>query len=230
MPSRGPTRTLILFVRHGHTPTTGVVLPGRAKGLHLSDEGRAQAKALAVNLAGVTATLAAKRASRGKRPGPALRVEAVYSSPLERARETAAPIGSELGLTVQAERGLVECDYGEWTGAELKALARLPEWRTVQQWPSGWRFPSGESMVEMQDRMLLAIERIRLRHPGGAVVAVSHADTIRAAVTHALGMHLDQFQRIMVAPCSVSAVSYGGERPAVLTVNATGADVLGQAP
>ena len=203
-PRRPPPSTLVLMVRHGKTATTGKVLPGRARGLHLSDEGRAQAEAVAERLAAL-----------GK-------VDAVYASPLERTRETAAPIGRRFGLRVKTDRGLLECDFGEWTGGELKALARTPEWRTVQRWPSGFRFPSGESFSEMRTRITDTVQRLAAAHPGGRVVAVSHADPIKAAVADALGTHLDLFQRIVVSPCSVSAVLYGIGGPTVLTINSLG--------
>src|SRR5256884_255082 len=125
-----PPPTLVLLVRHGSTPTTGKVLPGRATGLHLADDGRAQADAVA------------------DRIGALAKVDAVYTSPLERTRETAAPIARRFGHKVVAERGLLECDFGEWTGQDLKALMKLPEWGTVQRWPSGFRFPGGESFPE----------------------------------------------------------------------------------
>ena len=194
----------MLFVRHGTTPTTGSVLPGRARGLHLADEGRAQAEALAERL------------------GVLRRIAAVYASPLERARETAAPIARKLGLEVVADKGLLECDFGEWTGLDLKKLMKKPEWVTVQRYPSGFRFPGGESFNEMQTRITGTATRLAAVHRGRAVVLVSHADPIKAAVAHALGTHLDLFQRIVVSPCSVTAVAYGPGGPSVLTVNAVG--------
>ncbi|HZD64615.1 MAG TPA: MSMEG_4193 family putative phosphomutase [Acidimicrobiales bacterium] len=208
---KSPPSTLVLYVRHARTPTTGQVLPGRTRGLHLGDEGQAQAEATAARIAALTE-------GRGER-----RVEAVYASPMERAKETARPIAKALGLRVTVERSLVECDFGEWTGAELKALAKLPAWRTVQQWPSGFRFPGGESFTEMQARIVGAADRLRSHHPGATVVAVSHADPIKAVVAHALGTHLDLFQRISIAPASVTAIAYGDTGPSVLTVNATAA-------
>lgn len=193
----------MLFVRHGKTPTTGSTLPGRAKGLHLSDDGRAQAEAVAAHLAELT------------------EVDALYVSPLERTRETAAPIAKALGLKVKVDRGLLECDFGTWTGAKLRDLMKLPEWRTVQRYPSGFRFPNGESFTEMQTRITGAVASLVERHKGGVVIAVSHADPIKAAVADALGTHLDLFQRIVVSPCSVTAVAYGSGGPTVLTVNHT---------
>lgn len=202
-----PTSTLVLLVRHGQTPTTGTTLPGRAPGLHLADAGRAQAEAAAARIAALKA------------------VAAVYASPLERTRETAAPIAKARGLRVRRERGLLECDFGEWTGAELKALSKLPEWRTVQQYPSGFRFPGGESFTEMQTRMTTTIGRLCDAHQGETVVAVSHADPIKAAIATAMGTHLDLFQRIVVSPCSITAIAYTAGGPIVLAVNSTGDDL-----
>ncbi|MFT6293457.1 MAG: putative phosphoglycerate mutase [Ilumatobacter sp.] len=199
----GPAPTTILLVRHGQTPTTGKVLPGRAKGLHLADEGRKQAE------------IAAERIGE-------LKVDAVYSSPLERAKETAAPIAKALGLKTQIDRGLFECDFGDWTGEELTKLNKLPEWRTVQSAPSTFRFPNGESFTEMQTRMVSTLDRLRMKHPGGTIVCVSHADTIKAAVAHALGTHIDLFQRIVISPASVSALTWHAGGPIVLAVNSTG--------
>jgi probable phosphomutase (TIGR03848 family) len=196
--------TLVLYVRHGQTATTGKVLPGRAPGLHLADGGRSQAEQVASRIASLK------------------RVDAVFASPLERARETAAPIAAVRGLKVQIERGLLECDFGEWTGGSLKELARRPEWKTVQRYPSGFRFPGGESFREMATRMAGTAGRLRAAHPGQVVVAVSHADPIKAAVADALGLHLDLFQRIVISTCSVTAIAYGDSTPTVLTVNDTG--------
>jgi probable phosphoglycerate mutase len=205
MPRQKPKPpTLVLLVRHGQTPTTGRTLPGRAAGLHLSDAGVTQAE------------VAAKRIAELKQ------VDAVYASPLERARETAAPIAAARGEKVQIDRGLLECDFGSWTGGELKSLMKLPEWRQVQRYPSGFRFPDGESFTEMQTRVTGALARLVAKHPGGVIVAVSHADPIKAAVAHAMGSHLDLFQRIVISTCSVTAIAYGETGPIVLTVNSTG--------
>ena len=204
----GPTPTLVHFVRHGQTPTTGKILPGRAPGLHLAEQGQQQAERVAERIAVLRSV--------------PRRITAVYASPLERTRETAAPIARTLGLRVRRHAGLLEADFGDWTGAELKALYKLPEWRTVQRNPSGFRFPGGESFTEMQARICGAVDKIRAAHPGETVVAVSHADPIKAAVAHAMGTHLDLFQRIVVSPCSVSAVLYGVDGPVVLAVNSTG--------
>lgn len=198
-----PPGTLLLLVRHGETPTTGKVLPGRAPGLHLSDRGRLQAGRVAERLAG-------------------LPVAGIYSSPLERTRETAEPTAACTGLEVHENAGLIECDFGEWTGAALAEIAGLPQWQTVQHAPSAFRFPDGESFTQMQARMVGTLEALCTAHAGGVVVCFSHADPIKAAVAHALGTHLDLFQRIVIGPGSVSAISYTeGQAPAVLMVNST---------
>ncbi|MDA8292176.1 MAG: histidine phosphatase family protein [Actinomycetota bacterium] len=200
----GARPTVVCFVRHGTTPTTGTVLPGRARGLHLSEQGRSEADAAGARLAGLAAA------------------RAVYSSPLERARETARRVARHLGLPVSVERGLLECDFGEWTGAQLSALRALDAWETVQHHPSGFRFPGGESFPEVQARLAGAVERIVSRHPGEVVVAVSHADPIKIAVGDAMGVPLDLVQRTVISPCSVSAVAYAPSGPTVLCVNSTG--------
>jgi probable phosphoglycerate mutase len=123
---------------------------------------------------------------------------------------------------VRIDRGLLECDFGEWTGEELKKLMKLPEWGTVIRAPSTFRFPGGESFNEMQVRIVSAIDRLRAAHKGGVVVCVSHADPIKAAVAHAMGTHIDLFQRIVISPCSVTAIAYSPGGPVVLTVNSTG--------
>ena len=207
-----PQSTLILMVRHGQTPTTGKVLPGRAAGLHLAEAGVQQAHAVAERIAELP------------------RVDAIYASPLERARETAAPIGKALQQRVKINKGLLECDFGDWTGEQLSTLMKKPEWSTVQRAPSSFRFPNGESFTEMQTRMVTTLDNIRQEHPGGVVVCVSHADPIKAAVAHAMGTHLDLFQRIVIGTCSVSAVAYSGHGPIVLTVNSTGGSLADLRP
>lgn len=192
----------MLLVRHGRTPTTGKVLPGRAPGLHLSGAGRDQAERVAQRVAAL----------------PRAPV-AVYASPLERARETAAPIARALGLRVRTERGLVECDVGTWTGMSLARAARRAEWATVQRWPGGFRFPGGESFAELAARATDAVLRLVAAHPGQSVVAVSHADPIRAVLATAAGVPLDLLQRLTVSTCSVSALAYGPAGPRVLCTN-----------
>jgi probable phosphomutase (TIGR03848 family) len=208
MPAARPApATVLLLVRHARTPTTGAVLPGRAPGLHLSDEGRKEADSAATRI------------------GTLKGVAAIYSSPLERARETATPMARSCQRALRIERGLTECDFGEWTGAKLSRLYRRPEWRIVQRYPSGFRFPGGESFPEMQTRIVSTIARLVQSHVGKTIVAVSHADPIKAAVAHALGIHLDLFQRIAIATGSITAIAYRREGPTVLTVNSIAGDL-----
>ena len=195
----------MLLVRHGNTPTTGKLLPGRAAGLHLSDTGRAQAEAAATRVAALT-----------KAP------TAVYASPLERTRETAAPIARALGLRVRTAAGLVEADVGDWTEQRLSRLYRTREWPTVHRWPVGFRFPGGESFAEMSVRTMDAVLGLVAEHPGESIVAVSHADCIKAIVAAAAGVPLDLMQRLVVSPCSISAIVFTAGGPLVLCVNSTG--------
>ncbi len=200
-----PSGTVVVLVRHGKTPTTGKVLPGRAPGLHLSDEGRAQAEAVAARILEL-----------GRPP------TAVYASPLERTRETAAPIARGLGLRVRTLSGLIECDVGSWTGVSHARVSKRPEWSDVQRWPSGFRFPDGESFGEMWTRANDAVVGLVRSHPGETIVAVSHADPIKAIVAGASGVPLDLFQRVVISPCSVSTIWFGSGGPHVLCVNSTG--------
>lgn len=195
--------TLVLLLRHGQTPTTGAKLPGRAPGLHLSDVGRTQAEQAADRIAAIGA------------------IEAVYASPLERAKETAQPIARATGNRVRTAKGLHECDFGDWTGASLSRLRKRKEWGRVQRYPSGFRFPGGESFSEMQVRITGTVTDLTTRHPGATIVAVSHADPIKAVVADALGTHLDLFQRVVISPAAVTAVLYTDGGPIVLSVNNT---------
>jgi broad specificity phosphatase PhoE len=181
------------------------MLPGRAAGLHLADKGRAQADVVAGRIAAMT-----------KPP------TAIYASPLERTRETAAPIAAALGLRVRTARGLIEADVGEWTEKSLARLYKTKEWPTVQRWPSGFRFPGGESFTEMSTRSMTAVLGLVADHPGETVVAVSHADPIKAVVAAAAGIPLDLMQRLVISPCSVSALLFTSGGPAILCMNSTG--------
>lgn len=201
---KAPKPTLVLFVRHGQTPTTGATLPGRTPGLHLADTGMTQAQ------------------NASRRIAELRDVSAVYASPMERTRETAAPVAKALGLRVRRHVGLNECDFGDWTGRRLADLRKRNEWRTVQRYPSGFRFPGGESFAEMQTRAVDAVHELVHRHPGQTIVAVSHADVIKAVVAAAMGTPLDLFQRIVVSPGSITAILYTPDGPVVLSVNSTG--------
>jgi len=194
----------VILARHGRTAANASgVLAGRAKGVHLDDIGTAQSRAAAERLTG-------------------LDLAAVVTSPLERCRETAKLLAPRARTVT--DRRLLECDYGEWTGQELKKLAKEKLWRTVQAQPSGARFPGGESLPEMSARAVNAIRdrdaAVEAETGDHAVwLAVSHGDVIKAILADALAMHLDAFQRIMVDPASLSVVRYTPHRAFVLTMN-----------
>lgn len=195
--------TTLLLVRHGLTAMTGPVLAGWTPDVHLNDRGQEQAKGLAERLA----------------PVP---VAAVVSSPLERCRETADALGRE----VVVDDRLGECRYGDWTGQELKKLAKDPLWRQVQAHPSAVTFPNGESLRAVSARAVDAVRDWNARLGDDATwVAVSHGDVIKAIVADALGLHLDQFQRIVVDPCSLTVIRYTDLRPFVVRVNDVGGRV-----
>lgn len=205
--------TLIL-ARHGRTTANATgVLAGRSKGVHLDDHGVEQARTAAERLTGLSLAV-------------------VVSSPLERCRETAREIVKRQPEPprLATERGLLECDYGSWTGRELKTLAKEPLWKTVQSHPSAAEFPDGESMAGMSSRAVGAIRRwdarVEAEHGADAVwLAVSHGDVIKAILADALGVHLDTFQRIMVDPASLSVVRYTPLRPFVVTMNSSCGDL-----
>ncbi len=207
----------VLLVRHGLTPMTGPVLAGHTPGVVLDDRGRKQAAALAQRVA-------------------ALPLTAVVTSALERCVETAEAV-----LAAQRDAGrapawhvddrLIECRYGDWTGRPIKELTRDPLWKVVQTQPSAVRFPGGESLVEVAARAVSAVRDWDARLDESAVwVACSHGDVIKAILADALGLHLDQFQRIVVDPGSASVVRYTDTRPYVLRVNDTGGELAGFAP
>lgn len=195
---------LFLLIRHGENDyvKTGR-LAGRAPGVHLNERGRKQAAEL----------------------GEALRsapITALYTSPLERAVETAAPIAAARGLEVITAPNLIETDIGAWQGAELKKLSRLPEWKLVQHAPSRFRFPGGESFAGQQARLVDEIERIAQAHQPEEIVAlVFHADPIKLVVAYYLGMPLDHFQRIACNTGSVTALRLGKSGASLIQQNLT---------
>jgi probable phosphoglycerate mutase len=192
-----------VLVRHAVTAQTGPLLSGRTPGIDLSDQGRDQAEALAERMAG-------------------LPIDAVYASPMERTFQTAESIARRHGLTVRPLDGVLEADYGEWTGQKLADLAKTDLWKVVQHWPSRAVFPGGESLAAMQMRMVAALESVVKDHPGQLVVVVSHADPIKAAIAHYTGVHLDLFQRIVVSPASVTAFAFGAHGVTMVKCNDTG--------
>ena len=199
--------TTVLLVRHGLTAMTGPVLAGWTPDVHLDDRGLAQATALAERLLEVP-------------------LAAIVSSPLERCQETAAALAVGRELPVRTDDRLGECRYGDWTGQELKKLAKDPLWKVVQAHPSAAQFPGGEALRDTQARAVDAIRAHNAELRDDATwVAVSHGDVIKAVVADALGAHLDMFQRIQIDPCSVTVIRYTPLRPFVVRVNDTGGDV-----
>ncbi len=204
----------VILARHGRTTANATgVLAGRTKGVGLDDHGVEQARQ------------AGERLAR-------LPLAAIVTSPLERCRQTARELNAAqpTRLKVASERGLLECDYGDWTGQEIKMLAKEALWRTVQAHPSAAVFPGGESMAAMAARAVEAVRRwdarIEAEHGPDAVwVAVSHGDVIKAVLADALGLHLDAFQRIVVDPASFSVVRYTPLRPFVVASNSTAGDL-----
>ncbi len=201
-PMPDQARTLLILVRHAATDETGPVLSGR-RPIELSEAGRHQAAALARRLAD-------------------LPLRAVYASPVERAAQTARAIASPHGLEVQVLEGVLEADYGDWSGRSLKDLAGTELWRQVQIAPSQARFPNGEAIAEMQERASLALQQVVEGHPGEIVAVVSHADVIKAAVAQFLGVHLDHFQRLAISPASLTVLAFGKDGPVLVKLNDTG--------
>jgi len=196
--------TRIFLVRHAPTPETGDRLTGRASGVYLDEPGRRAARTAAQALAETE-------------------IEAVYSSPIERTLETARIIAQPHRLTPITELGLTEMDFGTWTGQTLDSLRRTKEWGTVQNSPSRFTFPDGESFVEAQRRSVDSVERIAREHPGKIVAAVSHADIIKLVMAHYLGQALDLFQRLRISTASISELQIEGPHPpVVVSVNGTG--------
>ena len=197
----------LLLVRHGLTAMTGPVLAGWTPGVHLDEKGRAQAEALAARLA----------------PVP---VSAIVSSPLERCQETAEALATGRDVAVQTDDRLGECRYGDWTGQELKKLAKDPLWKVVQAHPSAAEFPGGEALRETQARAVAAVRAHDAAVGDDATwIAVSHGDVIKAIIADALGLHLDLFQRIVVDPCSITVIRYTELRPFVVRLNDVGGAV-----
>ncbi len=194
----------VLLARHGLTALTGPVLAGWTPDVHLSDAGGAQAKALAERLA-------------------AVRLDAIVSSPLDRCQETAQAVADARDLEIQTDDRFGECGYGEWTGRPLKELAKEPLWQVVQSHPSAAVFPGGEALADVQHRAVAAVrdwnERVGEK---GVYLACTHGDVIKAIVADALGLHLDQFQRITADPASVTIIRYTPLRPFVLRLNDVG--------
>ncbi|HEV7527079.1 MAG TPA: MSMEG_4193 family putative phosphomutase [Acidimicrobiia bacterium] len=196
-----PTR--LVLVRHAVTAHTGPLLSGRMPGIDLSEKGVGQADTTAQRLA-------------------KLPIAAVYASPIERTTQTAERIAAHHALEVRALPGVVEADYGDWTGGKIADLAKTDEWKVVQVAPSRARFPNGESITEMQARTVAALDEVVARHPNETIVVVSHADPIKSAIAHYSGMHLDLFQRVHVSPASVTVFEFHPYGVMMVKCNDTG--------
>lgn len=193
----------VLLIRHGENEwTESHKLAGRTPGVRLNDYGRLQAEALGQRLAQV-------------------KLSAIYASPLERTVETAETIAGHHQLKVTKRAGLVEVDYGEWTGEAIKTLAKKKSWPIIQFYPSGAGFPGGETMYHMQARMVQEINKLVGKHPGQTIAVVGHADLIKAAVAHYLGVHFDLFQRIVISTASITTITFTPMGPRIVTVNDT---------
>lgn len=198
----------VILARHGRTVANAEgVLAGRTPGIRLDDVGVRQAEQAAARLDG-------------------LPLAAAVTSPLERCKDTAAILLRGTKLRVRVERGLTECDYGEWTGRPMKELVTEDLWKVVQAHPAGVRFPGGEAMAEMSARAVRSVRAwdARVTESGGedAIwLAVAHGDVIKSVLADALGVHLDAFQRIVVDPASLSIVRYTPQRSYVLAMNTT---------
>ncbi len=196
--------TTVFLVRHAAHDRVDSVLCGRMPGVGLGEAGRRQAEALSERFAGED-------------------VAAVWTSPLQRARETAEPIAGRLGLPARVGDGLCEIDFGAWTGQAFDALRDDPHWRRWNEARGGERPPGGESMAEVQARAIGEVERARAEHPDGRVVLVSHGDVIKAVLAAVLGLPLDAHARFDVTPASVSALAVWGGGGKVLSMNETAA-------
>lgn len=180
---------ILLLIRHGENDYTKKhKLAGHLPGVHLNERGQKQAQALAEALKDVP-------------------LKAIYSSPLERAMETAAPIATARQLEVQVEAGLIETNVGKWQGRSLAALRLTKQWKVVQHSPSRAQFPEGETFYECQARIATALDGITRKHkPQDIIACVFHADPIKLAVAHYIGLPLDQFQRLGCDTGSVAAL------------------------
>ncbi len=196
-----PQTTRVLLIRHGtNDHVQKGLLAGRTPEVHLNEEGQKQASALA------------------KRLG-CEKITAIYSSPLERCQETASPLAASLGLQFRMLDDVKETDCGNWTGQPLEALRKTEVWQQVQFNPSLFRFPGGESMAEIQARMVTALESLRQQHTNETIAVVSHSDPIKLAIAYYLGMALDLFQRLEVSPASISEVDFSLLRVHLVRLN-----------
>ena len=199
-----PRMTFLFLIRHGaNDRTERGALAGRTPCVPLNEKGRAQAQDIAERL-------------------KAQPITAIYSSPLLRCLETAQPLATALNLPVCVEPGILEVDYGDWRGGELKELSQRPEWQLVQLFPGGFRFPKGETLREVQNRVIMTLERIRTERAGEAVAIFAHGDVLRTSLAYYLGTPLDLFQRIQISTASVSLVAFHRLGQSILGMNDSG--------
>jgi probable phosphoglycerate mutase len=198
----------LLLVRHGLTEMTGPVLAGWTPGVHLNERGREQAAQLAARLASVP-------------------LDMIVASPLERCQETAqAVLAGRDGLRLRTDDRFGEVRYGDWTGRPLEELAKEELWKVVQAHPSAARFPGGEALAEAQHRAVAAIREWNARiGPDATYLVCSHGDIIKSIVADALGLHLDQFQRIQADPAALTVIRYTELRPFLVRLNDNGGKV-----
>jgi probable phosphomutase (TIGR03848 family) len=192
--------TTFLLIRHGVTAITGSVITGRLPGYSLTPQGQKQAEAICASLSSMP-------------------IHAIYSSPMERALETAAPLAAKLGLEVQISQPFIEIDYGDWTGMTVSELMKSPDWKAFSRLRSTSRPPGGESILDIQHRTSTEMERLCALHPGQTVAIFSHGDPIRAVLMHSLGMSCDLLYRIQVDPASISIVQVTDWGPMVTAIN-----------
>jgi broad specificity phosphatase PhoE len=204
-PKVPPEMTTFLLIRHALCDPVGQSIAGRRPGVHLNEAGRQQALGLAERLGQLCLT-------------------GLYSSPLERAIETAQPIGARQGLEILPAAGFNEVDFGTWTGKTIAELEQVPDWRRFNEFRSGSRIPGGETMAEVLSRSLGELEKLRERHArqGSLVAVVSHGDVLRMLVTHALGMPSDFLHRIELSPASVTVLEVEDYGPRLILLNGTG--------
>ena len=195
--------TTTLLIRHAMTDSAGKRLAGTLPGTHLNREGFDQARRLAARLADVP-------------------IDAIYSSPLERAIETAAPLAMARGLEIIECGGFVELDFGSWTGAEITSLSGQLRWQRFNTFRSGTVVPGGDSMLAVQVRAIAELTALCSRHDGETIAVISHADVVRAILAHYAAIPIDLCLRLEISPCSISVIRVGADAPQICLVNETG--------
>lgn len=199
--------TRFLLIRHAMTDSVGKRASGRMANVHLNDQGHMQAQLLAERLAGLPIT-------------------GIYSSPLERATETAEPLAKLLNLVTEVNEHFLELDFGDWTNRSFEQLEKEPAFRYFNAFRSCTRVPGGELMLEAQTRMITGLQKLGLQHNNETVAVISHSDLIRATIAYYAGIHLDMFQRIEISPASVSIVEVYEETTRIQLINHTGPIII----